>query len=74
MSWNSLSFAAALELAGHGRSGSAIGLQQTVLNAPAAAYPALFGALVAAASWRVGFAVLAVFPLVGWRVLRALPG
>ncbi|HEY8723980.1 MAG TPA: MFS transporter [Gaiellaceae bacterium] len=74
MSWNSLSFAAAVELAGHGRSGSAIGLQQTLLNGPAATYPGLFGALVAASSWRVGFAVLAVFPLVGWRVLRALPG
>ncbi|HEY8646232.1 MAG TPA: MFS transporter [Gaiellaceae bacterium] len=74
MSWNSLSFAAAVELAGHGRSGSAIGLQQTLLNGPAAAYPGLFGALVAVSSWRVGFAVLAIFPLVGWRVLRALPG
>jgi sugar phosphate permease len=74
MSWNSLSFAAAVELAGHGRSGSAIGLQQTVLNAPASVYPGLFGALVAMSSWRVGFAVVAIFPLVGWRVLRALPG
>ncbi len=74
MSWNSLSFAAAVELAGHGRSGSAIGLQQTLLNGPGAAYPGLFGALVAASSWHVGFAVLALFPLMGWRVLRALPG
>jgi sugar phosphate permease len=74
MSWNSLSFAAAVELAGHGRSGSAIGLQQTLLNGPGAAYPGLFGALVAASSWRVGFAVVALFPLLGWRVLRALPG
>jgi sugar phosphate permease len=74
MSWNSLSFAAAVELAGHGRSGSAIGLQQTVLNGPAATYPGLFGALVAATSWRAGFAVVALFPLVAWRVLRALPG
>ena len=74
MSWNSLSFAAAVELAGHGRSGSAIGLQQTLLNGPGAAYPGLFGALVAASSWHVGFAVVALFPLVGWRVLRALPG
>ena len=49
MSWNSLSFAAALELAGRGRSGSAIGLQQTVLNLPVdRPTPALFGALVAA--------------------------
>jgi hypothetical protein len=72
MSWNSLSFAAAVELAGHDRSGSAIGLQQTVLNVPGAAYPALFGALVAATTWRVGYAVVALFPLAGWRVLRAL--
>jgi sugar phosphate permease len=74
MSWNSLSFAAALELAGHGRSGAAIGLQQTLLNLPGTAYPTLFGVLVALSSWRVGFAVVAVFPLLGWRILRALPG
>ena len=72
MSWNSLSFAAAVELAGYDRSGSAIGLQQTVLNVPGAAYPGLFGALVAATSWRAGYAVVALFPLAGWRVLRAL--
>jgi sugar phosphate permease len=72
MSWNSLSFAAAVELAGHGKSGSAIGLQQTVLNVPGAAYPGLFGALVAATTWRLGYAVVALFPLAGWRVLRAL--
>jgi sugar phosphate permease len=72
MSWNSLSFAAAVELAGHDRSGSAIGLQQTVLNVTGAANTALFGALVAATTWRVGYAVVALFPLAGWRVLRAL--
>jgi sugar phosphate permease len=72
MSWNSLSFAAVVELAGHSRSGTAIGLQQTLLNGSGAAYPGLFGALVAASSWYVGFAVVALFPLVGWRVLRAL--
>jgi hypothetical protein len=72
MSWNSLSFAAVVELAGHGRSGSAIGLQQTLLNGSGAAYPGLFGALVAASSWHVGFAVVA-FPLVAG-ALRPLPG
>jgi sugar phosphate permease len=72
MSWNSLSFAAAVELAGHGRSGLAIGLQQTFLNLPGAAYPALFGALVAATSWRAAFFAVALFPLAGWRVLRPL--
>ena len=74
MSWNSLSFAAAVELAGHERSGIAIGLQQTLLNLPGAAYPALFGLLVATTSWEVAFVGVALFPLAGWRVLRPLPG
>lgn len=74
MSWNGLSFAAAAELAGHARSGSAIGLQQTLLNGSGAVYPGLFGALVAATAWPVGFVAVAVLPLVGWRVLRGLPG
>jgi sugar phosphate permease len=74
MSWNSLSFAAAVELAGQERSGVAIGLQQTLLNLPAAAYPALFGVLVATTSWEVAFVGVALFPLAGWRVLRPLPG
>jgi sugar phosphate permease len=72
MSWNSLSFAAAVEIAGGSRSGLAIGLQQTFLNLPGAAYPALFGVLVAATSWRAAFFAVALFPLAGWRVLRPL--
>jgi hypothetical protein len=72
MSWNSLSFAAAVELAGAGRSGSAIGIQQTILNLPGVLYPALFGALVAVSSWRIGFVTVALFPLAGWYVLGAL--
>jgi uncharacterized protein YaaW (UPF0174 family) len=74
MSWNSLSFAAAVEIAGHGRSGAAIGLQQTLLNLPGSVYPALFGALVAATSWRFGFFAVALFPLAGRQVLRELDG
>jgi sugar phosphate permease len=74
MSWNGLSFAAAIELAGYRRSGAAIGLQQTLLNGSGALYPALFGLLVAATSWRLGFLAVAFFPLAGWRVLRASPG
>jgi sugar phosphate permease len=74
MSWNGLAFTAAAELAGHARSGAAIGLQQTVLNSFSATYPAAFGALVAATSWRAGFAVVALFPLAGWRVLRSVEG
>jgi sugar phosphate permease len=74
MSWNGLSFAAAAELAGHARSGVAIGLQQTLLNGFGAIMPGLFGALVGATSWQLGFAVVALFPLAGWRVLRSVRG
>jgi len=72
MSWNGLAFAAAVEISGRARSGAAIGLQQTVLNCVGAAYPPLFGVLVAATSWRWGFASIALLPLAGRRVLRAL--
>ncbi|HLM37800.1 MAG TPA: MFS transporter [Gaiellaceae bacterium] len=72
MSWNGLSFTAAAELAGRGRSGAAIGMQQTSLSVAGAAVPPAFAALVAATSWRVGFALAAVFPLVGVQLLRPL--
>jgi sugar phosphate permease len=74
MSWNGLAFAAAIEVAGHRRSGVAIGLQQTVLNGFGAVYPGVFGALVAATSWPVGFVAVATLPLAGWGLLRGLPG
>lgn len=74
MSWNGLSFAAAAELAGYARSGAAIGLQQTLLNGPGAIMPGAFGVLVAATSWRAGFALVALFPLAGWRVLGSVRG
>jgi MFS family permease len=72
MSWNGLSFTAAAELAGRGRSGAAIGMQQTALSAAGALVPPAFAALVVATSWRVGFALAAVFPLVGVQLLRPL--
>jgi MFS family permease len=72
MSWNGLSFTAAAELAGRGRSGAAIGMQQTALSAAGAFVPPAFAALVASTSWRVGFALAAVFPLVGVQFLRPL--
>jgi len=74
MSWNGLSFAAAVELAGHARSGVAIGLQQTLLNGSGAIMPGLFGVLVGLTSWPVGFLVVALFPLAGWRVLAGVRG
>ena len=72
MSWNGLSFAAAVELAGHARSGVAIGLQQTLLNGSGAITPGLFAVLVGLTSWQVGFLAVALFPLAGWRVLAAV--
>jgi sugar phosphate permease len=72
MSWNGLAFAAAIELAGHRRSGVAIGLQQSVLNGLGAVYPGVFGVLVGASSWTWGFVAVAAFPLLGRAVLRPL--
>ena len=73
MSWNGLSFAAAVEVAGHRRSGAAIGLQQSLLNGSGAIYPGLFGVLVGATAWWCGFVACAGLTLAGWRVLLALP-
>jgi len=69
MAWNGLSFTAAAELAGEGRSGAAIGFQQTVLSVIGAAVPPGFAVLVEATSWRTAFAVAAAIPLVGWWAL-----
>lgn len=74
ISWNSLSFAGAIELAGAERSGAAIGLQQTLLGLAGSIYPVGFGFLVAASSWRVGIVVVAVLPLAGWLVLGRMRG
>jgi sugar phosphate permease len=72
MAWNGLSFAAAAELAGPGRSGAAIGFQQSVLSGLGVAAPVLFAATVSTASWAAAFALAALFPLVGWLVLGPL--
>ena len=70
ISWNGLSFTATAEAAGHARSGTALGVQQTAFAISGAVLPIAFGAFVAATSWRAGFAVSAAFPLAGWWVLR----
>jgi sugar phosphate permease len=72
MAWNGLSFTAAAEIAGRARSGAALGMQQTALAAAGAIVPPAFAGVVAASSWRVGFAVAAAFPLVGVQLLRPL--
>ena len=72
MGWNGLSFVAAAEMAGLGRSGAAIGFQQSILSGIGVAAPVLFAATVSTASWTVAFALAALFPLVGWWALRPL--
>jgi len=72
MAWNGLSFTAAAEIAGRDRSGAALGMQQTALAAAGAMVPPAFAAVVAASSWRVGFALAAAFPLAGVQLLRPL--
>ncbi|MDP8911589.1 MAG: hypothetical protein M3M94_05940, partial [Actinomycetota bacterium] len=70
--WNGLSFAAAAELAGHARSGVAIGFQQTVLSLASVVVPPAFAAVVQLSSWRAGFALASICPLVGWVILGRL--
>jgi sugar phosphate permease len=72
MAWNGLSFTAAAEIAGTSRSGAALGMQQSALAVTGAIVPPAFAAVVAASSWRLGFAGAAVFPLVGVLLLRPL--
>jgi sugar phosphate permease len=72
MSWNGLSFTAAAEMAGRERAGTALGLQGTVMRLPSAVAGVAFGALVAASSWGLAFAVLTLLPVAGWWLLRPL--
>jgi len=72
LSWNGLSFTAAAEAAGRRRSGASIGLQQTFLSGGGIVAPIAFAAVVHATSWRVGFALAAVSPLVGYALLSPL--
>jgi MFS family permease len=72
MAWNGLSFTAAAELAGPGRTGAAIGVQQTVLAASGIAAPVLFAATVSSASWPAAFVVAAAIPLLGWWLLGTM--
>lgn len=74
MGWNGLSFVAAAEMAGAGRSGAAIGFQQSILSGIGVAAPVLFATTVSASSWTVAFALAALFPLAGWWALRPLRG
>ena len=72
LSWNGLSYTAAAERAGAARSGAAIGIQQTALAVGSIAFPIAFAAVVGAASWRLGYFLVALFPLAGFVALRPL--
>ena len=72
MSWNGLAVAATVETVGPGRSGAALGVQQTMLQTAVVIAPLAFAPFISATSWRAGFAVAAVFPLAGAHVLQRL--
>lgn len=72
LSWNGLSYTAAAERAGAARSGAAIGIQQTALAVGSIVFPIAFAAVVGAASWRLGYLLVALCPLAGFLVLRPL--
>jgi sugar phosphate permease len=72
VSWNGLSFTAAAELARRGESGTALGLQNTVLAVSATACLASFGALVEWTSWRAGYALLALLPVLALVLLAGM--
>jgi sugar phosphate permease len=70
ISWNGLAFTAVGELAGPGRAGTALGLQNTAVALGAALTAPLLGAVVDRSDWEVGFAVAAVAALAAVLLLR----
>lgn len=72
MAGNGVSFAAAAEMAGPERVGTALGLQNTILFVAVAIAPPAFGAAAGLLSWPAAFALAALCPLIGWWVLAPL--
>ncbi|HEY7604141.1 MAG TPA: MFS transporter [Gaiellaceae bacterium] len=72
MCWNGLAVTATVETAGPMRSGAALGVQQTLLGVAITVTPLAFAPFVASTSWRAGFLVAALLPLVAVVVLRPL--
>lgn len=62
-SGNGLAFTSVAELAGPAWAGRAMGAQNTVQNLMAAGTPAVWGALVEARGYPLGYALAAIFPL-----------
>ncbi|HET8751396.1 MAG TPA: MFS transporter [Gaiellaceae bacterium] len=71
MAWNGLAYAAAAQMAGAGRTGAALGFQQTLLGVVVAGAPPLV-AVVATHSWRLAFFLAAAGPAVGGLILSRL--
>jgi MFS family permease len=69
MSWNALGYAAAAETVGSGKTGAALGFQQTILGVVIVVVTPAFAA-IADASWRLAFSLAAVGPLAGALLLR----
>ena len=72
MAGNGVSFAAAAEMAGRTRVGTALGLQNTVLAVAVTIASPLFGAAAGLLSWEAAFGLAAIFPLVGWAIFAPL--
>jgi predicted MFS family arabinose efflux permease len=72
ISWNGLAFTAVGELAGPGRAGTALGLQNTSVALGAALTAPLLGAVVDRSDWAVGFAIAAACALAAALLLRGL--
>jgi MFS family permease len=71
-SWNGLSLTAATEMSGRERAGTAIGVQNTILNGAGAIAPVAFASVVVATSWAAAWGLLAACQLAGVAVLAPL--
>jgi sugar phosphate permease len=72
ISWNGLAFTAVGELAGPGRAGTALGLQNTAVALGAAATAPLLAAVVERTSWAIGFGLAATAGLTAALLLGPL--
>lgn len=72
MSWNGLSFTAAVEISGRHQAGRATALQNALLSLSAVGAPIAFAALVGAASWQAAWGALVFAQIAGALVIAPL--
>jgi predicted MFS family arabinose efflux permease len=72
ISWNGLAFTAVGEMAGAGRAGTALGLQNTAVATGAALTAPVLGVVVGRTTWAVGFALAAGAAIAAAALLRPL--